>query len=139
MQLSYSLEGFTLIFHYVAHGYHKLVVVNVEVKPSRLLSACSFLPRAALRLPPVTNIGKPMCKAFQASCCDYFTMIFLPLIRFYGCGLTILVDHFCGLSISFLLILPPLHAVHQALRQQAYWLAKVQVRRYALATTAGWC
>ena len=25
------------------------------------------LPRATLRLPPVTNIGKPMCIAFQAS------------------------------------------------------------------------
>ena len=64
----------------------------------------------------------------RASCCDYFTMIFLPQIRFYGCGLTILVDHFCGLSISFLLILPSLHAVHYVLRQQVYWLAKVQVR-----------
>ena len=48
-------------------GNHKQVVVNVEVKPSRLLSVCSFLPRATLRLPPVTYIGKPMCIAFQAS------------------------------------------------------------------------
>ena len=40
-----------------------MLEVNVEVKPSRLLSTCSFLPRA---LPPVTNIGKPICIAFQA-------------------------------------------------------------------------
>ena len=49
-----------------------LLKLNVEVKPSRLLFACSFLPRA---LPPVTNIGKPMCIAFQASlsCRQYFS------------------------------------------------------------------
>ena len=45
-----------------------MLEVNVEVKPSRLLSTCSFLPRA---LPPVTNIGKPMCIAFQASSRHY--------------------------------------------------------------------
>ena len=49
-----------------------LLKLNVEVKPSRLLFACSFLPRA---LPPVINIGKPMCIAFQAkfSCSKYFS------------------------------------------------------------------
>ena len=59
--------------------HHKQVVVNVEVKPSRLLSACSFLPRATLRLPPVTYIGKPLCIAFQAnlSCPLIFRMILL--------------------------------------------------------------
>lgn len=46
-----SQEGFTLVFQYVAHGYHKQVVVNVEVKPSRLLSKSHSLPRATLRLP----------------------------------------------------------------------------------------
>ena len=49
--------------------------LNVEVKPSRLFSACSFLPRATLRLPPVTNIGKPMCIAFQARLHSSFTYL----------------------------------------------------------------
>ena len=44
-----------------------MLELNVKVKPSRLLSTCSFLPRATLRLPPVTYIGKPMCIAFQAN------------------------------------------------------------------------
>lgn len=32
--------------------------MNVEVKPSRLLLKIHTLPRAMLRLPPVTNIGR---------------------------------------------------------------------------------
>ena len=58
-----------LSLHKLISTYRRnLLQLNVEVKPSRILSACSFLPRATLCLPPVTNIGKPMCTAFQAGC-----------------------------------------------------------------------
>ena len=75
---------------------HKQVVVNVEVKPSRLFVCLLSLPRAALRLPPVTYIGKPMCIAFQASprhyniilCFQSFPMIF-PLSLFHSLTLSL--------------------------------------------------
>ena len=35
-------------------------------KALQAIVVCLLLPRAALRLPPVTYIGKPMCIAFQA-------------------------------------------------------------------------
>ena len=52
-----SLEGFTLVFplhKQITVSWNYMLELNVKVKPSRLLSTCSFLTRA---LPPVTNIG----------------------------------------------------------------------------------
>ncbi len=40
-------------------------------KAFQAIVVCLLLPRAALRLPPVTYIGKPTCIAFQASSRHY--------------------------------------------------------------------
>ena len=61
-----------------------MLELNVKVKPSRLLSTCSFLPRATLRLPPVTYIGKPMCIAFQANHPFLHSPLFTYLVFLYA-------------------------------------------------------
>ena len=42
----------------IMHTYNHLSELNAKVKPSRLLSMSLSLPRATLRLPPVTYIGR---------------------------------------------------------------------------------
>ena len=93
---------FILVYFLNASKKRKLVTVNVKVKPSRLLSACSFLPRATLRLPPVTYIGKPMCIAFQASFRHHIIILrFRSFPMIFPLSPNYLPSHCSGFNLAF--------------------------------------